>query len=71
MSRPFPIEVTPLGTEEVAINGPGFRLVLCAHGALVLASKLQLIGEGQHCDGYRHGDESTMFGGAQFMEGEG
>jgi hypothetical protein len=58
----FPIAVDPKGTEDVTVSGPGFSFTLCAHGARELAQRLVTAADRQYCDGYRHGDESTMFG---------
>jgi hypothetical protein len=67
--KPFPIDVKPLGREEVEIVGPGFRLVLCIHGAGELIQRLRKATEHQYCDGYRHGDESTMFSCFEVVQG--
>lgn len=59
-NKPFPIEVHPVGQEHLAVRGPGVDITLCVHGALTLASMLVDAANKQHCDGYIHGDESTM-----------
>jgi hypothetical protein len=61
--KPFPIRVEPVGPgeEEVAIIGPGFRLVLCNCGAEELGYMLHEVTKDLYCDGYRHGDKSSMF----------
>lgn len=62
--RAFPIRVSPASVEEVRIEGPGFCFVVCAHGARALAAKLIRVADHSYCDGYRHGDEATMFCGS-------
>lgn len=58
----FPIQVTSKGIEEVRVCiADNVEFVLCNHGAHVLAQMLLDVAKGQYCDGYRHGDESTMF----------
>jgi len=57
----FPIVVVPVGSREVAMIGPGFRVVMCAHGARALAEALKQVQELQHCKGSRHDDDSSMF----------
>ena len=57
----FPIKVETRGTEEVQVTGPTFAFTVCAHGARALAAALTSAAEKQYCDGYRHGDESTMY----------
>lgn len=64
-NSPFPIEVEPQGASEVTVKGPGVDIVLCAHGARHLASLLIKAAEHLYCDGYIHGDESTMLIGPQ------
>jgi hypothetical protein len=59
-NKPFPIEVHPVGREHLAVRGPGVDITLCVHGALTLASMLTDVANKQYCDGYIHGDESTM-----------
>lgn len=59
--KEFPIKATPVGQELVRVTGPGFDFTLCAHGARALAADLVKQADKQYCDGYRHGDESTMF----------
>jgi hypothetical protein len=67
--KPFPITVKAHSTdcELVDVEGPGFKLTLCTHGAQHLANLLNEVAKksGQHCDGYRHGDDSTMLVGSE------
>jgi hypothetical protein len=58
--KPFPIEVTPVGREGISVKGPGVDITLCAHGADFLATKLIEEANKQYCDGYVHGDKTTM-----------
>jgi hypothetical protein len=60
----FPVKVTTVGYELVRVTGPGFDFTLCVHGARALAANLVEQANKQYCDGYRHGDESTMFDGS-------
>ena len=57
----FPVKVAPFGEEEVEVSCKGFRLVVCVHGAIALATQLLEVVKGLHCDGYRHGEANTMF----------
>lgn len=60
-NRPFPFHVNRVGREDVQLVLPnGTEVLLCAHGAGELARMLTEASNGQYCDGYRHGDESTM-----------
>lgn len=61
----FPITAKPDGSEDVVVTGPGFSFRLCAHGARELSRILLEAVERQRCDGYRHGDASTMFLGTK------
>jgi hypothetical protein len=59
--QPFPFQVNRVGREDVQIVLPnGTEVLLCAHGAGELARMLTEAAKGLYCDGYRHGDESTM-----------
>lgn len=59
--KPFPFQVTPQGREDVLmVLSNGTEVLLCAHGASVLGAMLTEAAKGQLCDGYRHGDLSTM-----------
>jgi len=64
MGMKFPLDAVPKGTEDVQVSGPGFSFTLCAHGARELAQRLVKAADQQYCDGYRHGDDSTMFVGS-------
>lgn len=59
----FPLDVGPAGRGDVVVTGPDINFRLCAHGARELAARLLAVADQQYCDGYRHGDESTMFVG--------
>lgn len=59
--KPFPITANREGTGEVRVSFPGGSVLLCAHGARALAHEIEQAAVGQYCDGYRHGDESTMY----------
>ncbi len=65
MPGEFPFHVETAGQEEVEVVGPGLNFKLCAHGARELARRLVAAADKQYCDGYRHGDASTMFVSAQ------
>lgn len=57
----FPITaVLVTGRELVEVRGPGARFTVCCHGARELARRLIAAADAGYCDGYRHGDESTM-----------
>jgi hypothetical protein len=58
--RPFPVSVKLRTRELVDIDAPGTRITLCCHGARELARQLLEAADAGHCDGYRHGDDSTM-----------
>lgn len=59
--KPFPFQVVPEGREDVRMTLPnGTEVLLCAHGAHELARMLTDTASKQFCDGYRHGDLSTM-----------
>lgn len=59
--KPFPFQVNRVGREDVQLVLPnGTEVLLCAHGASELARLLTDASKGQYCDGYRHGDESSM-----------
>jgi hypothetical protein len=61
--KPFPMSVKREGPEDVRVYFPGGSFLLCAHGARVLAQELAEASKIQFCDGYRHGDGSTMYMG--------
>lgn len=63
----FPIVVVPVGDDRVALHGPGFKVVMCAHGARALADALRQVAYLQHCP-CLHRNDSTMFVSAESTE---